>query len=798
MAVVCVPALCFQQEPPADVKSSPSAPALVQLSIHDLSLEVTEPSAYYQALQKAIPDTLYLHFLEQPRLQVSRDPTVFQSKADFSRQVTATAGDGGQSRDSTYLLVGKITPVEVHLQNVPESQLSGHHLFILQFQILEQVGREADPKLKLRPISVATTTSELLDTLNQVTQQVVETLVPVQKLALSVASVRVDGFPARTQRFYESNLLSLLRSSLLESGLIQLTDNPEAAAYKLNETARVHDDVCEVSTNLKRPDGTVIDIPLEKGPTAQILETHTRATEELIDALRIENSSPLSRDATSSSRLTAGEYVEAANRYQRIDPELALALYRKALTLDASDRTARQSLASSLLTLDRPKEVLDLLKNPADSRDRLLRAIAYRGLKDNKRTVEELNAGMIPPPDDTQYYAQAATIFEDLGDYEAAAAALETGRRTTNDTKLESPSEVRRRGAAALIHNGKPDQALPLALDSLREEPLSEWGLRLAGIAYIRTGEAIKGEEYLIKALNIKPTAYAATELGRLRLTEKKYDDARAFGQQAIRLDPQYEAGYYILVSEINDRAESEPAQVSLAAREVVGWLKHFWQENPSARTSVIALTAVQMLYVGTSAREIHELYEIHNQALQGVTCAAWQPGCLNLVEIAMLDGRFDEASKRATELLKIDLRPGYRVNMAFYSWMADLLLGDCEKFRTDFSAFAEYVQRPELQGLQNPWFFEGTKRFLDARSQEGAINSQASNLINSALALLESKPFTKEAIQKFETDSSRLVDRACGRHQGVLNLFDPLHKTFPLLGVVEEKVHPERIVASP
>lgn len=767
-AIVCLSSVQFswgqETPPPASNKASGSARTLVQLTIHDFSLaETVEQSTYYSALQKAIPDALYLYFLSNPRLQVSRDPTVFRSKADVSPESSVLPGNQ-QSPESLYMLAGKITPVGVRSDSEQGSQLAGHRLFILQYQIWEQANPHDDPKQKGAPGSLATTTSELLDNLNLVAQAVVDILVPTQKLTLSLAPVQVDGFPDQTRRFYEANLLGLLRSSLLQSGLVQLTDTAQSGAYKLTESAHVRGDRCDVRANLVRPDGKVVDVPPEEGPKERILDTQARSTQNLIDALRIENGSALPGEVPSVSA-SASEYIESGNRYQGVDPELAVALYRKALALDASNTTARQSLANNLLNLDRPKEVVDVLNNPKDSRDHLLLALAYWKLKENERTVAELKAGLKLAPKDPQYYERAATLFEDLGDYDGAATTLDTGRRTIGDKKLSTlTNEVRRRGAAALINNGKPEQALPLALAALKEEPQSEWGNRLAGIAYLqmKDKDQARGEKYLKKAIDINPTAYAATELGILRLEQKRYEEAQKLGQQAIELDSGYSGGYSVIVDEIEDRAKLDPHQARVDAGEAVSWLKQFWNQKPSALTAVATLSQIQIVYVGTSPQEMHELYLIDERAVQGIPYAEWLPGWTNLVEQAMLDGHFEEAARVANELLKIELPPRYRVNVAFYSWLEYLLLGDCEKFQAYLSGFVDYVRRPELQGFQNPWLFDGTRRFIAVQSRDGSLTKQATDLIDSALTLLEITSFTQEAVQKFASDSSRFSMGAC------------------------------------
>ena len=114
-----------------------------------------------------------------------------------------------------------------------------------------------------------------------------------------------------------------------------------------------------------------------------------------------------------------------------------------------------------------------------------------------------------------------------------------------------------------MINNGKPEQALPLALAALKEEPQSEWGNRLAGIAYLqmKDKDQARGEKYLKKAIDINPTAYAATELGILRLEQKRYEEAQKLGQQAIELDSGHSGGYSVIVDEIEDRAKLDPHQ---------------------------------------------------------------------------------------------------------------------------------------------------------------------------------------------------------------------------------------------
>lgn len=762
---MCLPSLLFsneQQKQPATVdRTSAGARNLVQLSICDFSLaEKTEQSAYYSVLQEAIPDTLYLHFLRNPRLQVSRNTVVCGSKAD-SPQKSAIQKDSPETGKGMYTLSGTIIPVAASSEIAQGSHAAAHHLFIVQYQIWEQADPLSEARQKVPPDSVATTTTEVLDSLELIAERVIELLVPPQKLTVSLMPIQVEGFNDRTQRFYKANLQGLLRSSLLQSGLVQLTDNAQAGTYKLTELARVRDARCEIVAELIRPDGTTLKVPPEEGPKEQILELQQRFTQSLVDALRIETGPELPGEALSGSA-SADEYITSAKTYEQTDPELAVALYRKALALDGTNRSARQSLAANLLDMDRPKEALGVLKEPQDSLDHMLLALAYWKLKDNENTTIELMAGLETKPSYPLFYEKSATILEDLGRYDSGAKVLEVGSRATGDKKLSKLANgLRRRGAAALIVKGKPAEALPLVLASLEQEPESEWGQRIAGIAYLELKDP-RGEEYLKRAMEIRPTAYSAAELGILRIAQKRYDEAQKLGQQAIELDSAVRNGYVVLIREIKERAQSDPNQAKVDALKAVNWLKQFMNHNPSARMAVIVLSQIQIQYLGTTAEELHDLYLIYERAVAGVPYSDWLDGWTNLVEHAMLDHHFERSAEVANELLKIELPTRYRLNVAFYSWLEDLLLGNCEKFKAHLSAFEDYVRRPELRGFENPWFFDGTRRFIDAQSREGLLTSQTTEFISSALALLETTPFTDKAIQDFEAASSRLSANVC------------------------------------
>jgi len=751
-----------QEKRPANAdKISTGARTLVQLSICDFSLaDKTEQSAYYSALQKAIPDTLYLRFLSNPRLQVSRNTAVFNLKADSPQKLSIQRGEPGTC-NGMYTLSGTIIPVAASSEIAQGSQAASHHLFILQYQIWEQADALSEPKEKLPLDSVATTTTEVLDTLDLIAERVVHLLVPMHKLTVSLMPVHVEGFADRMQPFYKANLLGLLRSSLLQSGLVQLSDKAQTSPYKLTEFARVRGDRCEIVAELIKPDGTALKVPPVEGPKEQTLEIQERFTQSLIDTLRIETGSELPGKSLSGSA-SADEYIASAKTYEETDPELAVALYRKALTLDATNRTARQNLAADLVDLNRPKEALSVLKEPQDSLDHMLLALAYWKLKDNENTTTQLMAALETKPSNPLFYEKAATILEDLGRYDSGAKVLDVGSRVMGDKKLSKLANgLRRRGAAALMVKGKPEEALPLVLASLEQEPESEWGQRIAGIAYLELKDP-RGEEYLKRAMAINPTAYAAAALGKLRMAQRRYDDAQKFAQQAIELNPVEPEGYIVLLLEIEERAQSEPNRAKEDATKAVNWLKQIWNRNPSARMAVIVLTQIQIQHLGTTAEELSELYKIYEKAVTGVPYSDWLPGWTNMVELAMLDQHFERSAQVANELLKTELLPQYRVNITFYSWLEDLLLGNCGSFKTHLSAFEDYVRRPELKGFENPWYFDGTRRFIDAQLREGLLTSQANELILSAVALLETKPFTDKSIQSFQADSSRLSGNAC------------------------------------
>ena len=763
IVIVCFSSLLFSsgQEKglSAPEKTSINSRSLVQLNVCDFSLaETKEQRAYYTELQQSIPDTLYLHFITNPRLQVSRNRAVCDAKSNLARGSSVENDD--QGKNNIYTLAGSITPVGSS-SDISQGTHAAHHLFILQYQVWEQASPITKPQPKGPPESMAISTTEVLDTLDTIAQHIIDLLVPSQQLTLSLTSFQVQGLPDPVQRFYKENLFSLVRSSLLQSGLVRLIDVAETGSYKLTESAVVRNDRCTIVAELKRPDSTIIKVAPVEGSSEQILELHERLTQNLIDALRIEARLAAAGETLSGSA-SDDEYVASAKNYEEIDPELAVALYRKALALNNSNKIARAGLASNLIVLDRPKEVLAILSIPQQPFDRLLRGIAYWRLKDNEHAREELRAALDLVPSSPLYYELAAKIFEDMEDYKLAIKALEDGARATGDKKLSSSvNETRRRVAAALIVQNKPAEALQFVLASLTAEPKSEWGQRIAGIAYFQMKDQGHAEEHLQKAMEIQPTALAAAQLGELRVAQQRYQEALTFSQRAISLDPEDSGGYDVLIMEIKARMQSDPNQAKIDAIKAVQQLKEFLAKHPSARASVIALDEIQILYVGASPAEVHELYQIYTRAVAGVSYSDWLPGWTNLVELAMLDRDYKRSAETANALLKIDLPATERLNMAFYSWLQDLLMGNCDQFKIHFSAFNDYTHRPELREAENDWSFEGTRGFIDAETRRGMFAPQALELVTSAMVLLESRPFTEKAAQAFGAESSHSTD-AC------------------------------------
>jgi tetratricopeptide (TPR) repeat protein len=740
-----------QEHPlPQSEQPAPLAGELIPLQIRDFDpWEHADQSLSSADLLKAIPDTLYLYFLGNPRLGVSRGPSIPRTTSAVPQVNQPTAQAATRPSGSFYSLEGQIRLVSPGATNaVGRSQL-----LMVRYQVWSNPSNpELKPKLVMQE-SIVTGSGELPERLNEVARVVMDKIVPADApINAFLSAVETNCFSSdREKHFYQETLSGLLRTTLLNTGFVKPAQD-RAGAYAVKESADDAPGGCAVHATLMGKEGQTLATFSETGPKSDVLETQARVNQQIVDALHLESHS-VGQKAGSTAPLSPSEYMQAADKYRQVDPDLAAALYRKVLLADPSNEEALSRLAQSLLDSGRPQDVIDLISKPTKAFEFALLASAYLKLNNPKKAIALMNEGLQLHGSDPKFYEQAASILEQTGDYAAAANALEVGQKyaTPNKQFAAMANETRRRGAAELVGAGKNAEALPLILASLEEEPNSEWGQRLAGIAYSQSGDAQKAEQHLQEAMRIRPTAYSEAELGGIRLQQKRYADARGFAQQAIEADPRWEGGYDVLVASIQNAED---------ASEAVAWLKKYLSMEPPDRPAVVTWSYIQLKYLPVDSAAIHQQYEAYKAATKGVPYAEWLIGWVNLVELAMVDNHVEEAAVLADSLSNVSSNQLYRLGVGLYSWLTYLVLGDCRHFETNFNMYLNIVGNGELPDTSN-WDLTGTRKFLEAQRSEGKLSPNGMSLVDSALRLLKN-PMTPTSVQQFNNDVSHFRNGAC------------------------------------
>jgi tetratricopeptide (TPR) repeat protein len=523
-------------------------------------------------------------------------------------------------------------------------------------------------------------------------------------------------------------------------------------AYVVQEEAKAAPDGCVVSAKLTTAKGETLVAAVEHGAAADVLQIQSRLNQKIVDALHIESSSTGKKTGLSDAA-SVKDYIQAGDKYRQTDPELAAALYRKALSVDAANKDAVNRLAQSLLDANRPQDVVDLIREPTDISQYYLLASAYLKLGDNAKVLDELNRGLRLGSTDRDSYQKASSILEQIGEYKAAADALELGaaHAQPNNGLAAMANDTLRRGAKTLIFAGRSKEALPLALASLKKDPNSEWGQRLAGIAYIDLKDPGKGEEYLQAAMHIKPTAYSEVELGQLRITQKRYAEARAYAEQAIETDPDWSSGFDTLQNTVQNAQD---------AAEVRAWLDKYVTMVPPNKLALTYWSYIQTRYLPNDAAAIHRQYSAFKEATKNVPYADWPVAWTDLVELSMLDNHVEEAAHLADALLAANLTRHVQVNMGYYSWLTYLLLRNCKNFETSLDASLEILHSSDVPET-NTWDFTSTRKFVADREAQRKLNSSGMALVTGGLKLLEGS-ITPANVQQFDDLASQSRKEAC------------------------------------
>jgi tetratricopeptide (TPR) repeat protein len=741
----------YGQESPSQ-KGHTAIPSgeLVPLVVRDfIPWEHAEQSLSTDLL-RAIPDDLYLSFLGYPRLAVSRGPAVNQNTSSVPQTDQRTGQIPRTRGQAFYSLAGQVGLVSPGATGADSTGGRGVQLFLVRYQVwLNAADSKSQP---ITDGSFVAAGGEVQDHLSEVARVVANKISPPDAAVnVFLPAVVTSCFSDKAKGFYEETLSGLLRTTLAENDFVKLTKD-RAGAFVVTQSVEAAPGGCVVRGTLQSPSGDTLVADTEKGPQSEILVTQSQVNQKIVDALHIQSVSGGQKTGVSGS-LSADQYLQTAAKYEQVDPDLAAALYRKALSVDATNKEAMNKLAQTMLDSGRPDDVIDLIRKPTDASQFVLLATAYLKLRNTAKALGELDEGMQLHPTDPKFYEQAASIIEQTGDYEAAANALEAGQKYAqpNDRLAGMANQTRRRGAAAFITAGKTDKALPLILASLEREPDSEWGERLAGIAYIRSGDTPRGEEYLNKAMHIMPTVYSEVELGSLRVMQKRYPEARAFARRAIEIDPKYGDGYDVLEDSVQNPQE---------ASETVAWLEKYAKMDPPIRSAIMVRSYLQLKFLPSDSKAVHEQYEAYKAATKDVSYTDWPEAWANLIELSLVDHHVEEAAGLADAMLTINLSQSHRLVVGFYASLAPLVLGDCKSFETNFNGALHYLQSTDIPALA-AWDFSATHKFIEDARARKILSQSGFSLAEAGLTLLEHS-ITTNTVQQFSETALPLEKQAC------------------------------------
>jgi tetratricopeptide (TPR) repeat protein len=253
--------------------------------------------------------------------------------------------------------------------------------------------------------------------------------------------------------------------------------------------------------------------------------------------------------------------------------------FRKVLSLDSNDDTARLSLAKALIGLDRQADALaplnDLLKRkPSQFEALYLRGLAYRGLAQYEKAIADLTAAVRQKPDDyeCQYNLgftlaklnrltearqhlekalsidpdsqeamfQLAGVLRKLGQTELAAKELRDFQNRKKQQQMVDVASTTANKANQALEEGHPAAAIENYRAALKLDPNNAktyFNLALAQIRLNQMDEAISSLE---KALVLDPHfSAAANQLGMLLATKGRFEEAGSRLTGAIKNDPQ-------------------------------------------------------------------------------------------------------------------------------------------------------------------------------------------------------------------------------------------------------------------
>jgi tetratricopeptide (TPR) repeat protein len=775
--------------PPVSAKSSP--PPLLQ--VYNFSMDDTG-SSQRNALQQAVPDSLFLRIVGEPRLETRRIREPFTPGTPPSgRGISETPGSqsrlGGQSQ---YVLEGKLLWIEARASDTT-SPASASGFLVVKYSL-----RKTAPNPESKPLidrDESTTLALLPMTIQKISNEIIEALLPFKKVSVSIGPMNLGDLPESRRPFYAENLPGLLRSELLSHGWIDLVHEGDQPDFSITEAVHRQKDTknYELEITIHKGEAEIAGPPKQIRPETEVLAAQLQLANQVVESLESAKALSLAGGGEIATP-SRDDYLKAAQLHEKTDPDSAIVLYRRALELDSTNTETKLALAWLYFRKDQADEVLKLLSGP-DAKERpaaqFLRSLAFarQGDKDNAlaaanqcvalasqiatchwwrgqlfvnkgdfaRAVEDLEAAIELDPTDSDYYEDLARVDEKLERYDAAIAVLDDGRRKTHDAArlTATANETRRRAAAHSIEEGKPSDGLRFALAANAEEPKSEWGLRLAGVAYHELHNLPEAERCLRDALDVKETALAYGELAAIRLDKGKKDEAFTLAEKALELDRSYLWPLTIIQAGVTDAED---------ARKVIAWLTDYCAKNPSARDALLVWAYISEFLPG-QPEEIEPLYQAYVASTKSVPYGEWTEGWANLAELDLMEGKYADAETVARELLKLEKKPEWQIAMLMYVWISQVLQGKCEAAQVSLRAFADSLLQRDLVGARLGWSFRGIHRFMQRKAIQSALDPATSELIESAFTAVESEPIESAKIESFHAKVNALPAASCQGH---------------------------------
>lgn len=757
---------------------TPNASGVLRLDIYNFTLagsvDRSQPS---QVLQEAIPDSLFLGLLHEPKVDPRRIRDAF-TPALTPPGKTLSEGRVSETK-SLYVLDGTVGLVDASIGTPQTSdRFSPPSLLILKYW-LRKVGESPSPSTLIEGHEL-TTLSQLSVTLSRISEQVITRLVPPSKVSLRIVTPQLRGFPISRQSFYADNLLDIMQTELQSQVWIDVAQTAQKSDYTLTESVRIHEGKYESKVTIlgegDRPEGAPLE---EHGRETEVLAGQLRLARRILETLKTRRDLA-SAGADTQNEPSADTYLHAASTYESTDLDTAIVLYTRAVELDSSNTDAKESLASAYLKQGNGNGALKVLQGADVEKSpwgQLLRSLAFALLQDTAKAMDAANravtldpgtavghwwrghlfagqgdsakalrdyeTALVLDPKDPDYYVAASHASEDVGDFDNAVKTLETAHdRLPDDPNIKDAlNESRRRAAVHFLETKDPVSANRFALASVTDDSGSEWGQRLVGISYHRMGNLPEAVKSLELALAIKTTEQSLTELAEIRVEQGDKSTARTLAEKAIEVDEDASAPYVLL-----ENAATDPAD----AKETVAWLKAYAAKSTNPRSALEVWDYLQLSYLPDDPSELSQLYSAYEAATKSVPYASWTGGWENLVELAMINGKWIEAEAIASQVLKAEPRVAHQLDMVFYLWVLQSLQGECERFMASQNELTELLSRDSIVESQNSWEFAGTRRYLNNEASHGILDQSFWVTIQSAMQILESHPMEKNAIELF------------------------------------------------